>query len=133
MVTHRILVVGRGAVGAGILAALAACAPTRTVVQTEIVEVKVPVVAECPAPPAVVRPGLPISLIDSMSTDGEVAQMYVATVLALQGYAAELERLLDAYRPRSDSLGASVPRTPVGADGAGLQAPVGLRPGDSRW
>ena len=107
---------------------LAGCARARPVPVpvVETVEVRVPVAAPCPPPPAAVRPLLPVARIDSTTSDGEVAQLYAATVLVLQGYAAELERLLDAYRPRSDSTRLEAP---VRAGSAGLEAPVRRLPG----
>ena len=89
------------------------CTRTRAVTRTEVVEVRVPVAVAPASPPDVVRPALPIALIGEETTDGEVAQLYVATVLVLQGYAAELERLLDAYRPRSDATPEGPARDPV--------------------
>ena len=81
------------------VAVLGGCTRARTVTRTEVVEVRVPIPVEAPAPPLLVRPALPIAELAPSSTDGEVARAYLATVVLLQLYAAELEALLDAYRP----------------------------------
>lgn len=87
---------------------LSACASPRPTVRVETVEVAVPVPAECPAPPAVVRPRIAVDALTPASPPADVARAYVATVVALRAYAAELEALLAAYRPAPDTL--SMPR-----------------------
>ena len=83
--------------------ALGACRTARPPAVVETVEVAVPVPAECPAPPSVARPALPIGALRPGSEPADVARAYVATIVALQTYAAEIERLLAAYRPPADS------------------------------
>ena len=62
------------------------------------VEVRVPVAAECPAPPSLVRPALPLADITADSSPADVLRAYAATVEALMGYSLELEGVLDGYR-----------------------------------
>lgn len=79
-------------------ATLAACSPARPLVVVEPVEILVPVPAECPAPPIVYRPALPVAALHPDASPADVARAYVATIVVLQAYAAELETLLAAYR-----------------------------------
>lgn len=78
-----------------ILPVLAGCA-SEPVIRT--VEVRVPVAANCPAPPQVVRPGLPIADLAPDSQPADVLRAYAATVEVLKGYCGELETVLDGYR-----------------------------------
>lgn len=68
----------------------------------EIQEVKVPILY-CPPPPAVERPELPIhQMTDQQKRNaGEVVKHYKATVKELQGYALQLERVLEQYGENS--------------------------------
>lgn len=74
------------------------CVRTRTVVETQVVEVAVPVPVYPPEPPVLVRPPLAITSLDSTASAGVTARAYVATVVALMGYVRELEALLNGYR-----------------------------------
>ena len=66
-------------------------------VEKQIIEVPV---YSCPAPRDISRPALAIdSLTPADKTNpGKVGQAYKATVKTLQGYAAELETELNAYK-----------------------------------
>ena len=61
--------------------------------------VKVPVAAPCPAPPELVRPHLPAADLNAYTPPGEVQKALLGSLEVLRGYAAELEKLLDGYRP----------------------------------
>lgn len=74
---------------------LAGCA-AEPVIRT--VEVEIPVAVDCPAPPALARPSLPIADLEPDSTPADVLRAYAATVEALMGYSLELEGVLDGYR-----------------------------------
>jgi hypothetical protein len=76
------------------LALLAGCAAQVPTIKTQIVKVPVPVQVPCPAPSIPARPALPIGNLTPSSTPAQVDQAYVATVAALEGYAAQLEKLL---------------------------------------
>lgn len=60
--------------------------------------VRVPVAADCPEPPAVTRPTLPIAELDEHAAPATVVRDYAATVEALKGYARYLETILEGYR-----------------------------------
>lgn len=79
------------------LAALSGCA-SDPIVSTRTVEVQVPVAVECPAPPTLARPSLPIKGLTPQSDPADVVRAYVTSVEALQGYSIELETVLDGYR-----------------------------------
>lgn len=64
----------------------------------QTVTVQGPVAVPCPPPPIVNRPALPLSDLTPESGPDAVMRAYAASVAALMGYAAELERLLDGYR-----------------------------------
>lgn len=51
-----------------------------------------------PQPPATARRALPIADLKPGDPPGTVMKAYAATVRVLQGYAAELEQLLERYR-----------------------------------
>ena len=74
---------------------LAGCA-AEPVIRT--VEVEIPVAVDCPAPPAIARPALPIAGLTPDSQPADVLRAYAATVEALMGYSLELEGVLDGYR-----------------------------------
>lgn len=74
---------------------LAGCA-AEPVIRT--VEVEIPVAVDCPAPPALMRPALPLADITADSSPADVLRAYAATVEALMGYSLELEELLAGYR-----------------------------------
>ncbi|HEX7121859.1 MAG TPA: hypothetical protein VF178_05755, partial [Gemmatimonadaceae bacterium] len=61
----------------------------------------VPVALPCPPPPATARPALPIADLKPGDPPDRVVKAYAATVRVLQGYAAELEQLLEGYRERA--------------------------------
>ena len=77
---------------------LAGCA-AEPVIRT--VEVEIPVAVDCPAPPAIARPALPLADITADSSPADVLRAYAATVEALMGYSLELEGLLDGYREKT--------------------------------
>ena len=76
---------------------LAGCA-SAPIVSTRTVEVQVPVAVECPAPPHLARPSLPIKGLSAQSDPADVARAYVTSIESLQGYSLELETVLDGYR-----------------------------------
>lgn len=83
-------------------AILAGCCTTLPPIErTTTVEVKVPVSVPIPAPKEVVRPSLMISQLTAAdkTNPGKVIQYYQASIKQLQGYAAELEAVIDGYRP----------------------------------
>lgn len=57
-----------------------------------------PVAVPPPPPPVIARPALPIAEITAASAPDAVMRAYVASVAVLQGYARQLEKLLDGYR-----------------------------------
>ena len=77
----------------------AGCAAPQPVARVETVEVLVPVIEPCPAPPEALRPALPLAALDSTSTPADVLRAYVSSAWLLAGYAEELETILGAYRP----------------------------------
>ena len=77
---------------------LAGCA-AEPVIRT--VEVEIPVAVDCPAPPAIARPALPIAGLTPDSQPADVLRAYAATVEALMGYSLELEGVLDGYREKT--------------------------------
>lgn len=84
--------------------ALAGCATTVPPIErTTTIEVRVPVIVPIPPPKEVVRPQLVIfSLVDRDNLDpGKVVQYYQASIKQLQGYAVELETIIDGYRQQS--------------------------------
>ena len=82
----------------GILSAisfvLAGCAAQVPTVEVQKINIPVPVQVPCPAPSVPARPALPIANLNASSTPADVARAYVATVVVLEGYAAQLEKLL---------------------------------------
>lgn len=72
---------------------LAGCATTPHAVTATL-----PVAVPCPPPPVITRPALPLAQLTATSTPDAVMRAYVASVTLLQGYARQLERLLDGYR-----------------------------------
>lgn len=61
--------------------------------------VQVPVAVPCKAPPVVARPHLPAADLDAYTPPDQVIKALVASMEILKGYAAELETLLNGYRP----------------------------------
>lgn len=59
---------------------------------------EIPVAVPCPAPPATVRPHLPIADLRSTDSPDNVVRAYAASVETLIGYARELETILSGYR-----------------------------------
>lgn len=82
---------------------LAGCATKPARVVTDTVTVTIPVLY-CPAPPEFARPELPLDQLRAGQglSDGELAQAYNATIVALQGYASELETALQGYEDISE-------------------------------
>ena len=85
---------------------LTGCRTPAPLARTETVEVFVPVVEPCPAPPVVARPALPLGALDSLSTPDEVLRAYASSAWLLAGYAQEIEMLLGAYRPDTTAAAA---------------------------
>ena len=81
---------------------LSGCSILKPTIVTEYRFVDKPVLA-CPSPVAlnngvpIVRPALEIHEIPQDASDGEVARAYTLSVRRLQGYAQELEILLNSY------------------------------------
>jgi len=84
---------------------LAGCGTTQPIERTTTVEVKVPVPTPIPAPPDSVRPELMIyQLTDADNKNpGKVVQYYKASIKQLQGYAEQLETVIDGYRKASQA------------------------------
>lgn len=61
--------------------------------------VEVPVAVPCPAPEHAVRPRLSVGSLRPDSTPSEVVRAYAADLVAVIGYAEQLETILDGYRP----------------------------------
>lgn len=76
------------------------CTPVPPIERTTTVEVKVPVIVPIPEPKAVIRPQLMIyQLVPAdVNEPGKVISYYQASIKQLQGYAIELETILDGYR-----------------------------------
>jgi len=91
-----------------VVCALLAGCTSEPVIRT--VEVRVPVAAECPAPPSLVRPALPIADLTPESQPADVLRAYAATVEALMGYSLELEELLAGYRATGNANTGDKPR-----------------------
>ncbi|RQW89943.1 MAG: hypothetical protein EHM79_02230 [Geobacter sp.] len=68
---------------------LACAAPTETLVPTAI---------PCPQPPPLIRPHLALQDLPPVVAPSEVLRAYVITVEQLQGYACELETIINGYR-----------------------------------
>ena len=83
--------------------ALAGCGTTKPVERVQTIEVKVPVPTPIPMPKDTVRPELMIYQLkpEDDKNPGKVIQYYQATVKQLQGYALELETIVDGYRQAS--------------------------------
>jgi hypothetical protein len=62
------------------------------------IEVTVPVPTPAPSIPVPERPALPIAGIDSTASPRRVAKTYARSVILLQGYARQLETLVQAYQ-----------------------------------
>ena len=56
------------------------------------------ITAPCPSPPIVTRPHLPAADLTANSSPADVMRALIASQQLLQGYAAELETILDGYR-----------------------------------
>lgn len=78
--------------------ALVGCAAQDCKPTTDVVKADVIVPDKAPQPPAVSRPALPIAQITGQTSDSDTIKLYTATVRLLQGYATELETILDGYR-----------------------------------
>lgn len=61
-------------------------------------EVRIPVPVQAPQPPEVSRPHLPIADLKKGDPPPLVERAYAASVKALQGYAGQLEQIIDGYR-----------------------------------
>ena len=78
---------------------LVGCSCKEDTIRTEVQKQYVDVLY-CPAPPEISRPVLPIHTItpEEKQNDGEIAKHYKATVKTLQGYAIELESIVDKQK-----------------------------------
>lgn len=56
------------------------------------------ITAECPSPPQIERPKMQVLELNETSTPGDVIMSHRVDIKALQGYAEQLEELLEAYR-----------------------------------
>lgn len=83
---------------------LSGCGLFKQEVRVETIIVKVPVIVPVPAPKEIDRPELMIEqLTDADKKEpGKVEQFYRATVKQLQGYAEELEAIVEGYRILSE-------------------------------
>lgn len=62
------------------------------------VETLIPVATPCPQPPPLIRPHLALQDLPPVAAPSEVLRAYVITVEQLQGYACELETIINGYR-----------------------------------
>jgi hypothetical protein len=85
-----------------LLLALGGCAATPQPVQLPET-VLVPVPASCPVPNIPQRPRLPLADLPTDAQPDAVARAYAETVETLQGYARQLEALLEAYNPEKSN------------------------------
>jgi hypothetical protein len=72
----------------------AACTPAVTLPTI----VKIPVPIQCPEPPSVTRPHLPITSLSAAATPEQYVRAVETSLEALMGYADQLEQLLGGYR-----------------------------------
>lgn len=89
-----------------VLSTLIGCASTgveNVKVTTNTIPQSVPLLY-CPAPLKLSPPQLPIETMTPVekANDGRVAENYVATIIALQGYNLQLTRELDQYQKDHD-------------------------------
>jgi hypothetical protein len=77
---------------------IAGCKSADTARRPPPVEVTVPVPTPAPALAIPERPALPLARVDSSASPRRVTRAYVRSVMLLQGYARQLEILLNAYR-----------------------------------
>lgn len=73
-----------------IILACMGCAPVKPQV------VYIP--AQCPAPPSIVRPTLPLETLPEPATPDQVAGACLASIELLKGYAAQCETILTGYK-----------------------------------
>jgi hypothetical protein len=64
--------------------------------------VDVPVTAECPEPPVVARPTLPVEKLRRPAEPSEVAKAYKISVKMLQKWGLTLEEYLNGYRRKEE-------------------------------
>lgn len=85
------------------LLVLAGCATTNVPPPKEILT---PVLS-CPAPPVVERPKLLAAELEQtdINDPGKVVQIYAATILQLQGYAEQLEAIVETYKKAAQEVG----------------------------
>ena len=57
--------------------------------------------AQCPNPPALVRPTLPLETLPEPATPDQVTGACLASIELLKGYAAQCETILTGYAPHS--------------------------------
>lgn len=99
-------------IAAMVLAGCGTCKP-QIVERTTTVEVKVPVTTPIPEPKVVTRPQLMIFQLTSTdeADPGKVIKYYSASIKQLQGYAVELETILDGYRNNGATMQKALPPT----------------------
>lgn len=56
------------------------------------------ITAKCPTPPDIQRPDSYVQQLTDNSNAGEVIQSHRLEIKSLQGYAEQLEKILDAYK-----------------------------------
>jgi hypothetical protein len=83
-----------------LLVGLVGCKHTPTI-RTETQKVSIPVLY-VPPPPEVQRPAVP-DICNNEATDGEIAKCYKAAIILWQGYAKELETIIQGYLEASKS------------------------------
>lgn len=81
-----------------LMGVLAGCKSADPVRRPPPVEVTVPVPTPTPALAIPERPALPLARVDSSASPRRVTRAYVRSVMLLQGYARQLETLLNAYQ-----------------------------------
>jgi hypothetical protein len=76
------------------LTILTACTPAATLPTA----VKIPVPVQCPPPPSFARPRLAIAALPTGYSPDQYVRAVESSLVALMGYAGELEQLLGGYR-----------------------------------
>jgi hypothetical protein len=70
------------------------------IVRTEIVEVMIPVKAQCPKPDPITKPQLPVNSLtqEDKNNHEKIAKQYAASIAVCMSYAEEQEEVLNSYR-----------------------------------
>ena len=86
---------------------LLGCASTSPIIPSKVItepkKVEIAVATPCPVPPVIDRPQLSLSTLNNTSTPEDIIKSYAASIKALQGYALQLESILNTYRSTDKS------------------------------